>query len=353
MLKKKEILVIKAGGTICQRKNKRGILEIPKDKNGNEVQNYLPLVPEINEIANITETELEPIDSTNMTLDYRKKFVEIIRRNYQKQDGFVIIQGTDTLAPSAVCMNYMVQNLGKPIIFTGAQKSIYEKDTDAIDNVLNSVKVAIENIGETAIVFDNRIIRGSRSKKRHSKENYGFYSPNAPLLGKIKKGKVNLENQILRDEKNFLKSPKIFTDFKKNIFYYQQISGSDTNILEKVIQDIDSSGIIIGGYGTGNINSRYLKYIEKAIRMGKPVAITTNCEYGGTEEIYKVGAEAIKLGAFLTYDMTTIATFQKMMYSLGVAKSKKVPLKETPEFVKEVMQNPIGEDITKKELLFE
>jgi len=337
---KKKIMVIKAGGTVCEKPNKKGFLEIPK-----EGQDYFHLIQNINDLANITEIEISPIDSTNMALHHRKKFADMIKNNYQKQDGFVIIQGTDTLAESAISMNYMIQNLGKPIIFTGAQKPIYVENTDAIENIKNSILVATENIGESAIVFDNKIIRGSRAVKRHSEDFFGFYSPKIEEIGKIEKEKIKFNNQIKR---KFYLKPEIFTNFKKNVLYYSQISGADTNLLEKIVKDCDCHGLIIGGYGTGNINSKYLKAIELATESGKPVAITTACQYGKTDKKYAVGSEAIERGAFLAYDLTKEAASQKMMYALGIVKSKKKSKKDTIKEVKEIIQTPIGEDLTKE-----
>jgi L-asparaginase len=223
---KKKIMVIKAGGTVCEKPNEKGFLEIPK-----EGQDYFHLIPEIKDLANISEIDIPPIDSTNMTLHHRKNFVDIIKNNYQNQDGFVIIQGTDTLAESAISMNYMIQNLGKPIIFTGAQKPIYVENTDAIENIKNSILVASENIGESAIVFDGKIIRGSRAVKRHSEDFFGFYSPKIKEIGKIENGQVNFNEQIPR---KFYLKPEIFTNFKKNVLYYSQISGADTNYWKKL-----------------------------------------------------------------------------------------------------------------------
>lgn len=337
MANKKSIMVIKAGGTICEKPNGKSKLDVPDN------QNYLHLVPEIFNIANITEKEISPIDSTNMSLQHRKKFARIIQDNQNNYDGFVIIQGTDSMAASAITLNYMVQDLGKPIVFTGSQKPIYEKKTDAKENVLDAIKVATKNIGESVIVFNKRIIRGSRAIKRHSTSYFGFYSPKARLVGRIKDGEVQLKDAITR---RLSLTSKVFTNFKKNIFYFTQISGADTNLLEKIVKDIDCEGIIIGGYGTGNINSKYIKAIDLAIKKGKPVAITTKCPLGKTKRIYEAGEDALKAGAFLTYDMTREAAFHKMMYSLGMAKSERISRKNTPEFVKEIFYTPIGRDIT-------
>lgn len=337
MGQKKDILIIQAGGTVCQKPDENGVHRI-------DSQDYLHLIPGLNEIANITTEEVTPIDSTNMNLPERKGLIDIIRKTHENYDGFVVIQGTDTMADSAIATNYMVQKLGKPIIFTGAQLPIYTNGTDAIQNIHNAVNVATKDIGESAIVFNNKIIRGSRAVKRDSEDFYAFYSPKSTMLGAVVRDKVLMDGQIKR--KNYMSPPKFFTNFKKNVFYYNQISGADTNILEKIVQDVDIDGIIIGGYGTGNVNDKYLIAIEEAIKRGKPVAITTACQYGTTNPTYAVGAAAIEAGAFLAYDLTKEAAGQKMMYALGIAQSQNTKRKNIVNKVKKIMHTPIGKDIT-------
>lgn len=336
MPSKKEILVIKTGGTVCQKRNEKNVLYVPND------QNYMHLIPEAFNVANITELDKKPIDSTNMKLMDRKNFAKTVYSNHDKYDGFVIIQGTDTLAASAITMNYMIQNFKKPIVFTGSQKSIYEEGTDAKRNIFDSIVIATQNIGESIVVFDKKIIRGSRAVKRHSEDLFGFYSPNAPLLGKVVYIGANLQGQIERDNS---KKPDIFTSFNQNVFYFPQISGTKTNLLEKIIMGPECDGIIIGGYGTGNINEKYLEAINIATKRGKPVAITTKCPHGKVKEEYIVGSEAINKGAFLTHDMTAEAANHKMMYALGKAQSENIKRNEIVDFVKNIFYTPIGNDI--------
>lgn len=335
MVLKSKILLMTLGGTVCQKKDKKGIYQISKES-------YFPLIPEIFDLANIDIIDLGSIDSTDMSLQDRKNITDTIRKNHRQYDGFVIVQGTDTMAESAIAMNYMIQNMGKPIVFTGSQKSIYEENSDAPKNIQDSVRVASKNLGESVIVFGGNIIRGSRAIKEHSEELDAFFSPKIPLLGKVTDEKVSLKECIPR---SINIRPNYFTHFKKNVFYYKQISGADTNILEKVVQDIDISGIVIGGYGTGNINSKYLKALEQAYQKGKPVAITTACRMGSVDKIYSTGSEALKRGAFLTGDLTAEAATQKMMYSLGRIKSNGHKREERINLIRRIMQTPIGRDM--------
>ena len=44
-----------------------------------------------------------------------------IKENYINYDGFVVIHGTDTMAYSASALSFMLESLGKSVVFTGSQ----------------------------------------------------------------------------------------------------------------------------------------------------------------------------------------------------------------------------------------
>ena len=114
---RKQILIIDLGGTITQKPDNGGVLT-PSD------DDFFFKTPDIYSIAEITYKKLTRIDSSSMGLKERQKIAQLIFDNHH-YDGFVIIQGTDTMSYTASCLSYMLQNFHKPIVLTGAQKSIF------------------------------------------------------------------------------------------------------------------------------------------------------------------------------------------------------------------------------------
>lgn len=55
---------------------------------------------------------------------YWIEIAETIQQNYENYDGFVVLHGTDTMAYTAPAMSFMIDNLEKPVIFTGSQLPI-------------------------------------------------------------------------------------------------------------------------------------------------------------------------------------------------------------------------------------
>jgi L-asparaginase len=191
-----KLLVILTGGTICQKKNKKGLLEPTKE-------NYLDLVPKLKEEFSYDFVLFEnSIDSTEMGMEERKKVVKIIEENYQNYSGFVVVQGTDTLAESASAFTYMIQGINKPLVLTGSQIPIYEDETDAKINLYNSFRLASKkDIEGIFVAFGNKVLRGSRVVKEDESSYNAFNSPKYLPLGFFEGIHLNFREAIFKKKK--------------------------------------------------------------------------------------------------------------------------------------------------------
>ena len=110
-----------------------------------------------------------------MTPEHWKLLAKTVQENYDRYDGFVICHGTDTLAYTAAALSYMIQNSRKPIVITGAQKPIEMDVTDAKTNLLDSFIYASDNNSQDVnIVFDGKVIVGTRARKERAKSYTAF-----------------------------------------------------------------------------------------------------------------------------------------------------------------------------------
>lgn len=82
------------------------------------------------------------IDSSNIELDDQIKIAQCVGDHINDYDGFVICHGTDTMAYTASCLSFMLENLKKTVVITGSQIPISELRSDAVDNLLGSLMVA-------------------------------------------------------------------------------------------------------------------------------------------------------------------------------------------------------------------
>ena len=180
MQQKKRILLLATGGTIASRKSDNGL------KPQITPEELIEYIPQVKEICDVEAVQLLNLDSTNMEPSHWKLMVHAIWEHYDDCDGFVIAHGTDTMAYTAAALSYMVQNTKKPIVITGAQKPIDLEITDAKSNLIDSFLYAADDRSQgVQIVFDGKVIAGTRAKKVRSKSYNAFSSIDYPSLAVI------------------------------------------------------------------------------------------------------------------------------------------------------------------------
>ncbi|HSH50374.1 MAG TPA: asparaginase, partial [Bacteroidales bacterium] len=176
---RKSILIIYTGGTIGMVNNpETGVLS-PFDFN-----QILFEVPELKRFGYTIDTiSFTPlIDSSNLNPEVWIKLAEIISDNYTKYNGFVILHGTDTMAYSASALSFMLENLDKPVIFTGSQLPIGTLRTDGKENLISAIEIAAASqngqplVPEVSIYFENKLFRGNRTTKYKAEHFNAFES---------------------------------------------------------------------------------------------------------------------------------------------------------------------------------
>ena len=185
MKKIPNILLIYTGGTIGMIKDSvTGALE---NFNFNDL---LESIPELNLLdCNISSKSFSnPIDSSNMKPSNWIEIGTIIEDNYKNYDGFVILHGSDTMSYTASALSFMLENLSKPVIFTGSQLPIGDLRTDAKENLITSIQIAslVENnqpvVQEVGLYFEYKLYRANRTTKINAEHFEAFDSPNYPPL---------------------------------------------------------------------------------------------------------------------------------------------------------------------------
>jgi L-asparaginase len=245
-----------------------------------------------------------------------KVMVECIRDHYEDYDGFVIAHGTDTMAYTAAGLSYMIQNSNKPVVITGSQKPIDMDITDAKTNLLDSFTYASNDKSQgVSIVFDGKVIAGTRAKKVRSKSYNAFSSIDFPFLAVIQDGQIMryIPQTAYEEEVHF------YTEMNQNIFLLKLIPGIDPDILELIFAKYDA--IVVESFGVGGIPMSIRKafyelchkYPEKTIIMSTQVA-----HEGSDMTVYEVGNEMKTICSFLeSYDMTLESVIAKTMWMLA------------------------------------
>ncbi len=307
---KKKILLIHTGGTIGMVKDKdSGVLK--PDFFYNSISK---MIPELSDIADIITEIPFVVDSSELNSEHWGKIADLIGKYVEVVDGVVITHGTDTLTYTASALSFMLQNLPIPVVLTGAQKPLSELRTDAKSNLINAIELATCGVNEVSIFFDDKLMRGNRSIKKHINHFDAFDSPNYPLLGK-----VGIDVEIY--EKNVLKNNGIFHIFNKfdhSIAVFKTFPGCSTDYF---IPDKDIRAILLITYGAGNIplknNDLYEKVLDW-IDQGKIVALLSETKAGRVDtSLYESGNKLLEAGVVHSKDMTFEAVITKLMFLLG------------------------------------
>ncbi|MBQ8279171.1 MAG: asparaginase [Roseburia sp.] len=310
MSEKKKVLLIATGGTIASKRSHHGLKpQITPE----ELISYIPQVQEFCEVETI---QLLNLDSTNVEPAHWKMMAHTIKEHYNAFDGFVIAHGTDTMAYTAAALSYLIQNSKKPIVITGAQKPIDMEITDAKSNLLDSFLYASDSASQgVQIVFDGKVIAGTRAKKTRSKSYNAFSSIDYPYLAMIQDMNIMRYIPMLPYEEEV----HFYDEMNDNVYLMKMIPGIKAKVLENIFEQYDS--IVVESFGVGGIPKSISedffrlcqKYPEKLIVLATQVA-----HEGSDMTVYEVGRDIKAECRILeSYDMTLESVIAKIMWILG------------------------------------
>ena len=248
------------------------------------------------------------IDSAGMELPHIQKVAETICANYDQHDAFIVTHGTDTLAYTASMLAFMLQGIQKPVIVTGAQKTLEDENSDVVTNLETALLAASTTNCGVWVTFNGKVIKAVRA----TKVDIGVKSVDAFVS--------NLRDEVqIRDfqHNNYAINQGELEQFNTGVSEAVEIFclSHTTNPvwLKNYLDNSDLKALIVLIYGMSGHRVELIEVLSRWANDNDAVVIAkTHSPYGSTDlSKYEMGVKALKMGILSSLDMTLESAYAK------------------------------------------
>ncbi|RDW81892.1 glutaminase [Coleophoma cylindrospora] len=344
------VLIIMTGGTICMKSSPEGLIPArgflkegmaprPSFNDGSNPE-PLPVMVSPTEKKLLPSLRTPPstysrhvrytlyefpvlLDSSSISSAGWTQIALTVLNNYSLFDGFVILHGTDSLAYTSSALSFMLSHLGKPVILTGSQASIFSLQSDAVDNLLGSLILAgTFMIPEVGLFFHNQLLRGNRATKTSASSFDAFSSPNSPPLATVTAMGAQVNWHLIRRAKTIAKFDVQIDLDTAHVACLRIFPGIKAEMIDGVLRIPGLRGLILETFGAGNAptgeDGSLTAVIKAAVERGVVVVNVSQCQSGTVSPLYAPATVLGRAGVVFGHDLTTEAALTKLSFLLAL-----------------------------------
>lgn len=270
------ILIIHTGGTISMLENKEtGTVNVTDE------HPLTQLKEAYHTIADVEERFIFDLPSPHITPLHMLQLSKEVNQALPEYDGIVITHGTDTLEETAYFLDLVLDN-EKPVILTGAMRSSNEIGSDALYNLISSLRTACceEAKGKGVLVVMNDEIHTAANVTKTSTSNVAtFQSPQFGPIGIVTKDLIIFHHSIIRRE--FYPVSQV----SSRVFLLKAFSGMDGTMV-KALQAANPDGLVVEAFGQGNLPPPAAEAIKQMVSEDIPVVLVSRSYQGMVQPTY-------------------------------------------------------------------
>ncbi|KFX98432.1 hypothetical protein O988_04338 [Pseudogymnoascus sp. VKM F-3808] len=344
------VLIIMTGGTICMKESPQGLIPatgfmdeamrprpsfndgsicepLPVNVDDKTTEHHPSLRTPISKYSRHVRYALYEfpvlLDSSSISSAGWTQIASCIKRNYALYDGFVVLHGTDSLAYTASALSFMMTALGKPVILTGSQASIFALQSDAVDNLLGSLIIAgTFLIPEVCLFFHRTLYRGNRTTKISATAFDAFGSPNCEALARVTGIGIDVNWSLIHRATALERFNVQFALDTAHVACLRIFPGITPALLDSVLKVPGLHGLILETFGAGNAPSgpdgAFIDVIKAAIGRGIVIVSVSQCRSGTVSPLYEPATILGNAGVVFGHDLTTEAALTKLFFLLAL-----------------------------------